>query len=135
MRRLALIALLLVTTPLAADTESEIRAALDYFAEVWNVDNLDAIEGYYHQDFRFVGENGVVPRQQHIDSLRDVVLAGGDHGRIAYSQVDVRDLGDGHAMAWGKVKLNFEDGSRLDSWFVTVYRKTPFGWKALLTRY
>jgi len=135
MHRFALFLLLLAAPPLSADTESEVRAALDYFAEVWNVDNLDAIDGYYHQDFVFVGNDGVVPRQQHIDGLRDVVLAGGDHGRIGYSQVRVRELGAAHAMAQGRVMLEFDDGSRLESWFVTVYEKTPFGWKALLTRH
>ena len=37
-------------------------------------------------------------------------------------------------MAYGRVALKFRDGSVLESWFTTVYVKTPFGWKALLTR-
>jgi len=40
---------------------------------------------------------------------------------------------DGHALAYGQMRLAFKDGSSIESWFSTVYAKTPFGWKAILT--
>ena len=134
MYRLLVLALLLVVTPLAADTASEIRTALDYYAEVWNDNDLDAIEGYYHQDFVLVSENGVIPRKQRIDGIRNLVSEGGDRGQLTYSRITVEELGDTHAMAYGRVALKFKDASTLESWFTTIYVKTPFGWKALLTR-
>ena len=36
-------------------------------------------------------------------------------------------------VAYGRFQLQFKDGTKLDGWFSTVYVKTPFGWKALLT--
>ena len=134
MQRQIVLALLLVATPLAADTASEIRTALDYYAEVWNEDDLEAIEGYYHQDFVLVTEDGVIPRKQRIDGIRNLVSEGGDRGRLSHAQVNVEELGASHAMAYGRIALQFEDNSTLESWFTTIYVRTPFGWKALLTR-
>ena len=77
----------------------------------------------------------MISREQRLDDFRAIVGAGGDRGELSYSQVSVRELGPGHAMAWGRISLAFDDGSALVSWFSTVYVKTPFGWKALLTNY
>lgn len=126
--------LFLVSFPLAADTGSEIKLALDYYAQVWNENDLDAIEGYYHQDFVQVGDSGTLTRAQQIEAIRNLVSEGGDRGELSYSQVTVKELGDNHALAYGQLALKFKDGSSLDAWFTTVYAKTPFGWKALLTR-
>jgi ketosteroid isomerase-like protein len=129
-----LLVALSLATPLAADTESDIRAALDYYAEVWNENDLDAIEGFYHQDFVLVTNTGVIGRTQQMSGIRNLVSEGGDRGEMTYSAVTVEELGDGHALAYGRAALKFRDDSTLDSWFATVFVKTPFGWKALLTR-
>jgi ketosteroid isomerase-like protein len=134
MHRVLPLILLLAAMPLAADPESEIRSALDYDAEVWNEDDIDAIEGYYHPDFVLVTEKGVINRARQLEGIRNLVRDGGDRGELSYSQVTIEGLGEKHAMAYGRVALKFRDGSELESWFTTVYVKTPFGWKALLTR-
>lgn len=138
MKRISLVltALLLCVPamPLAADTETEIRTALDYFAEVWNENDVDALQGYYHQDFVLVNDTGVLPLGQQIDDLKSIGERGGDRGELTVSNVTVKELGDGYAMAYGLSSLEFKDGSSLGNWFTTVYRKTPFGWKAVLTR-
>ena len=134
MRTLLLIAALILSPSLAADTGQEIRTALEYFAQVWNEDDLDAMQGYYHKDFVLVGNNGAVTRDQHLDNIRALVDDGGDRGELSYSDLVVQELGEGHAMAYGQIHLTFDDGSVLESWFTTVYTNTPFGWKALLTR-
>lgn len=126
--------LLLLSFPLSADTESEISLALDYYAQVWNENDLDAIEGYYHQDFVQVSDSGILTRVQQLESIRNLVSEGGDRGELSYSNVTIRELGENHALAYGQLVLKFKDGSSLDAWFTTVYTKTPFGWKAVLTR-
>ena len=123
-----------VTTPLAADTRSDIVAALDYYAQVWNEGDIDAIRGYYHQDFVMVSDEGAIPMGQQIGHLKEIAEAGEDRGELGYSNVKVKTLGDDHAMAYGRMSLDFKDGSSIKSWFTTVYVKTPFGWKAILTR-
>jgi ketosteroid isomerase-like protein len=125
---------LFLAAPVAADTQTEIRTALDYLAQVWNEKDLDAIAGYYHSDFVMIAETGAVSRQQFLDDIAQIGKRGGDRGQLGFSDVMVRPLGDDHAMAFGQSTMSFEDGSSLQTWFTTVYVKTPFGWKALLTR-
>lgn len=131
---LALLVLAVFATAAVADTEREIRVALDYYADVWNENDVDALQGYYHQDFVLVNDSGVLPLGQQIDDLKSIGQRGGDRGELSVGNVTVAELGDEHAMAYGLLSLQFEDGSAIDSWFTTVYRKTPFGWKAILTR-
>ena len=99
--RILLIALILFTLPVQADTESEIRSALDYFAEVWNEGDLETVRSYYHSDFVVIEEDGVVPRNQRISDLDSFAKAGQDRGVLAHAQVQVKSLGVDHALAWG----------------------------------
>ena len=137
MRSIALIAPLVIWFCCAesarADTEAEIKAALDYYAEVWNEGDLETIRGYYHADFMLVTPQGPVSLAQRNADIESITRSGEDRGELSYSGVTVRPLGDGHALAWGELRLAFKDGSSIDSWFSTVYKKTPFGWKAILT--
>lgn len=134
MYRLTLIALLLISAPLVASTESDIETALDYYAEVWNEKDMEAINSYYHSDFILVSDTGVLSRQQWIDDITSVGARGGDRGELSHTAIKVKELGDDHAIAYGKGTLRFKDGSSIENWFTTVYKKTPFGWKAILTR-
>ena len=104
MSRSIFLALLLFAGPVHADTESDIRAALDYFAETWNSGDLEAIRGFYHPDFVLVNRSGVIPLGQRIDDLEDIARTGEDR----------------------------RDGSAIEEWFTSVYVKTPFGWKVIL---
>ena len=119
--------------PLQADASADISLALDYFAEVWTEGDLDTLRGYYHPDFVLVTGEGAVALGQRIDDLETIAEAGEDRGELSYSGVEIKPLGEDHAMAYGRLSLKFKDGSALDGWFSTVYVKTPFGWKALLT--
>ncbi len=134
MKCLLCIALLIVPISLAADTESDIETALNYYAKVWNEYDMEAISSYYHSDFVHVSNSGVIPRQRLIDDIASIGSRGGDRGQLRYSSIEVKALSDDHAVAYGKGTLNFKDGSSIETWFTTVYQKTPFGWKAILTR-
>ena len=65
--------------------------------------------------------------------IESIAQSEGDRGELTYSRVEVRALGDGHALAYGMRRLAFKDGSSMETWFSTVYADTPFGWKAILT--
>ena len=124
---------LLIASTAIADTETEISTALDYFAEIWNEGDLDAIRGYYHPDFVLVTDAGSIALGQRIDDLKAIAQAGEDRGVLDYSDVRVKALEEKHALAYGELQLKFKDGSAINAWFTTVYVKTPFGWKAILT--
>lgn len=134
MKKCLILVLLLISAPLAADTKSEITTALDYFSQIWNENDIEAIQGYYHSDFVLVNDDGTVTREEQIANIRNLVNDGGDRGELITSNVTVKELGETHAVAYGHLVLKFKDGSSLGSWFSTIYVKTPFGWKALLTR-
>ena len=133
-RTLLLSILMLFSAPLIADTENEITILLDYYAEMWNTGDTDFITSYFHPEFVLVSDDGTTTRAQHVSSIRTIGQNGGDRGELDYSGIRVKNLDDSHAVAYGKATLKFEDGSSIESWFSTVYEKTPFGWKALLTR-
>ncbi len=120
-------------TSLHADTRNDILTALDYYAEMWNTGDIDAIAGYYHQDFVLVNAEGSIPAGRRLDGLRTIAQAGEDRGELSYSSVTVKPLGKDHALAYGELNLAFKDGSAIKTWFTTVYVQTPFGWKAILT--
>jgi len=133
MKKLIFAALLLLAGPLYADTKAEITSALDYFAEVWNEGDLESVRSYYHTDFVLVTDHGIIPLRQRLADFESVTQEGKDHGELSTSQVTVKELGEKHAMAYGHSILKFKDGSSFETWFSTVYVKTPFGWKAILT--
>jgi len=129
-----LVSLVLLAGAVNADTKTEITTALDYYSEVWNEGDLEAIRGYYHPSFVLITRNGPIPLQERLEDLRTVMQEGQDRGELETSQVIVKELGEKYAMAYGYSSLTFKDGSALNTWFTTVYEKTPFGWKALLTQ-
>ena len=132
-RFMILLCFLLLACSLPADTGTDISTALDYYAEVWNEGDLETIRAYYDADFVLVSNRGVESLAQRIGDIEILFHGGGDRGELSYSGVSVVPLADNLAMAYGKARLAFKDGSSIESWFSTVYRKTPFGWKALLT--
>ncbi len=133
MIRLLFVVLLMSAGAVNADTETEIRSALDYFVETWNEGNLETIRGYYHPDFVLITDQGSIPLAQRIEDMETIAQAGEDKGELEHGQVVIKALGDKHALAYGELRLKFKDGSALNSWFSTVYVNTPFGWKAILT--
>jgi ketosteroid isomerase-like protein len=117
----------------AADTSAEIKSALDYYAEAWNEGDLELIRSYYHPDFVLVTSSGTHTLAQRLGEIEDTIKPGEDRGVLSHSEVTITEIEKDHAMAYGRFQLQFKDGTRLDGWFSTVYVKTPFGWKALLT--
>ena len=118
---------------LLADAEREISTALEYYAEVWNEGDFEMIRAYYHPDFMLVTAQGAVPLAERLEDMNALSRSGEDRGDLSYSDTRIQPLGDSHALAYGRVRLAFKDGSAIESWFSTVYVKTPFGWKAILT--
>ena len=128
-----LICSLMFAGPSAADTREEITTAIDYYAEMWNDAEFEALRGYYDPAFMQINPQGVETLAQRFDDIKALSGAGGDLGELSYNGITVKPLGDAHALAYGQLRLQFKDGSSIETWFSTVYRKTPFGWKAILT--
>ena len=125
--------LLLSADSVTADPETEIDGVLDYFAEMWNEGDLNAVRSYYHRDFVLVTSEGTLSMGQRLDDLEAIMEPGKDHGELNFSELKVKPIGKEHAMAYGRSSLKFSDGTEFSTYFSTVYIKTPFGWKAILT--
>jgi len=124
---------LLFASTAAADTETEIEAVLNYFAEMWNEGDLNAVRSYYHRDFVLITSDGVLSAEQRLGDLEAIMEPGKDHGILGFSEVRVNTLGKERAMAYGRSRLRFGDETDVSTYFSTVFVKTPFGWKAILT--
>ena len=117
----------------AADPKTEIESVMDYFAEMWDEGDLNAVRSYYHRDFVLVTSDGTISMEQRLDDLETIMESGKDHGDLNFSELEVKPLGKEYAMAYGRSSLKFKDGTEFSTYFSTVYVKTPFGWKAILT--
>ena len=133
-RLVAIFLLLFLAGPVNADTKDEVLAVLDYYADMWNQGDVDALLGYYHQDFVNITDKGIVKRAQLIDDIGEIAQSGEKRSKLDFLELEVRSLGDDNAVAYGISSLQFDDGSSIANWFSTIYVKTPFGWKAVLTR-
>ena len=133
LRLTTLLFLFLLSGLALADTREEIITALDYYAEIWNEGEFEALRGYYDPGFVQITARGVESLAQRFEDINALSAAAGDQGELSYESITVKSLGDQHALAHGQLRLQFKDGSSIDTWFSTVYAKTPFGWKAILT--
>ena len=133
LRAVFLTGFLLFAGTTAANTETDIKAVLDYFAEMWNEGDLNAVRGYYHSDFVLVTSEGVLSMEQRLGDLEAIMEPGKDHGELGFSEIRVTPLGKERAMAYGRSSLKFKDKTEVSTYFSTIYVKTPFGWKAILT--
>ena len=131
--RVVFLSLLLFSGPALGDLESEITTSLDYFEELWRERDLESIRGYFHPDFVLISSSGILNRAERIEDLKVIMEPGKDQGDLEFFEVQVRSLGDGHALTWGRSKLAFKDGTELVNLFSSVYVNTPFGWKLLMT--
>lgn len=128
-----LMTLLLFSGHALADLESEITTSLDYFEELWRERDLESIRGYFHSDFVLISSSGILNRGERIEDLKVIMEPGTDQGELDFFEIQVRPLGDEYALAWGRSKLAFKDGTELVNLFSSVYVNTPFGWKLLMT--
>lgn len=133
--RLALISGLMLcpAASMAADNETEIRQMLGYFADQWNEGESLSVKSHFHNSFVLVSSDGVQTKEQRLEEIDVIMASDKDRGELSLTIDQVEMLGDEHAMAYGRSKLKFSDGTELGSTFSSVYIKTPFGWKVILT--
>lgn len=117
----------------ASEVQTEIKQMLNFFAEEWNEGDLESIRGRFHRDFILVTSDGIRNRQQRLDELGDVIAIGKDRGVLSFSEIEVKPLKEDYAVAYGRSRLKFKDGTELGSMFSSIYVNTPFGWKVILT--
>ena len=127
----ALLLALCLATP-----DADVRAVLDRQVEAWNRGDIEAFMTTYldSPDLTFSGKDGVtrgyrpvLERYRQRYSTREAM------GRLAFSEIELRMLGEDAALVLGKFQLtrSLAGGGDSSGRFTLVLRRTPDGWKII----
>jgi uncharacterized protein (TIGR02246 family) len=149
MRTLRLIALAATLSPLvglaqatdqlytATHQQLDVAKALLAQQAAWNRADLEAYLNFYKDapDTQAVLASPVRGMQSIRNAFSVNFPRAETMGTLDESEVDVRALGDGHALATGHYHLtrNKKGGGDADGSFVDVFEKTPTGWKIIFS--
>ena len=128
--------LLLSLAPLISAQEPEIRALLKDSETAWNRGDLAAFASYYEDspETTFIGREVVRGGTKAIlDRYRRAYPTAEAMGTLTFSEIAVRPLAKGVALATGKfsLKRTAAGGGDASGRFTLILRQTPAGWKII----
>lgn len=128
--------LLLCVALWAQDAERPVRRVLADQTSAWNRGDIGAfMQGYEDApETTFVGKEVTRGYRRVLDRYRVRYPTKEKMGTLAFSDLEVRPLGENHAVAIGRfhLKRRTADGGDADGIFTLVFRKTRNGWKIIL---
>jgi uncharacterized protein (TIGR02246 family) len=140
-RRLLLVPIILVASacvhvnvqPSPAAAESEIRSRLDSTALGWNRGDLATYLAAYTPDASEMLTDGVAHGRDRIEETmkQGFWRTGRPIQQLHYEHVEVRMLGDDHALVTGQFVLTGADRPPRTGWFTTVWARTNDGWRMI----
>jgi uncharacterized protein (TIGR02246 family) len=127
---------LICWTPLLFAQSADIRAMLQNSEATWNHGDLVAFVADYEDSpgTTFIGNEvvhggreAILGRYRRRYSNREAM------GRLTFSEIEVRTLAPGVALAYGKYELKraASGGGDAAGRFTLILRKTPAGWKII----
>ena len=127
-----LLAFLLASSALlAASPDAAIRAVLDDQVTAWNRGDVAVfMRGYADSaDTIFIGEQITKGWQPVLERYRKAYPTPEKMGRLAFSDIEIRPLGDSHALVIGRYHLTRApaDGGNADGIFSLVFQRTSGG--------
>jgi uncharacterized protein (TIGR02246 family) len=130
------ILLLLCCAPLLAAQTAGVEKVLKDSEVAWNRGDLVAFASYYEDspDTTFIGREVVRGGTQAIlDRYRRAYPTLEAMGTLTFSEIVVRPLADGLALATGKfsLKRTAAGGGDASGRFTLVLKRTPAGWKII----
>jgi len=128
--------LLLYCAPLLVAQGDEVRKLLKDSEAAWNRGDLVAFASHYDDspDTTFIGRevthggpDAIVARYRRGYPTREAM------GTLTFSEIVVRPLGEGFALAHGRFALQrtVAGGGDATGRFTLILRKTPTGWKII----
>ncbi len=128
--------LVLGLAPLLFAQDSAVRKVLSDSETAWNRGDLPAFAAFYDDSPQttFVGREVTRGGTQAIlDRYRRGYPTREKMGTLTFSEIEVRPLGSGYALAIGKfaLKRTPEGGGDASGRFTLVLRKTASGWKII----
>jgi uncharacterized protein (TIGR02246 family) len=119
---------------LFADTKSEITALLERQDQAWNRGDLDGFLQPYDDSGKlvFIGSTGAIRNRGQLKEKyeKKYKVGGADFGKLTFSELQVEDLGDGIARAWGRWQVEQND-TKASGWFSLILMKTAEGWRII----
>jgi uncharacterized protein (TIGR02246 family) len=121
----------LAVTP--ASDVAAIRAVFDTTAAGWNRGDLSAYLFAYAPSATAMGRTGLVHGPNGIgDQMRAGFWKAGRPDQIlAYDHLEIRPLGQDHALATGQYILSGAGKPDRTGWFTTIWERTPAGWRMI----
>ena len=127
-------ALLVAAVAVGFAQGDEIRKLLQDSEKAWNRGDLVTFASLYDEKATFIGRevthggpDAIIARYKRSYPNREAM------GTLTFSEVDVRPLGDGYALANGKWSLKRAPtgGGDASGRFTLVLRKMPAGWRII----
>ena len=117
----------------ANDASTTIPVALKASADAWNNADLAGHIRPYADAATFMGNNGPIQGRERVgESLsRSFWRDGKPKQQLSFDHIDVRPLGDRHALVTGHFLLSGGGEADRSGWFSLTWEKTDAGWKIL----
>jgi uncharacterized protein (TIGR02246 family) len=122
-----------VSGPAPENDAAAIRAVLDSTAAGWNRGDLSRYLWAYVDSATAMGANGPERGVGAIEGQmrRGFWRTGRPVQTLHYEHVEVRMLGDQHALVTGQYVLTGGGQPQRTGWFTTVWMRTPAGWRMM----
>lgn len=115
------------------DAATVIPAALMASADAWNKADLPGHIGLYTDNATFMGANGPIQGRERVgESLaRSFWRDGKPKQTLSFDRIDVRPLGDRHALSTGHFVLSGGGEAERSGWFSLTWEKSGAGWRVI----
>jgi uncharacterized protein (TIGR02246 family) len=113
------------------DATTAIPVALTKSAEAWNNADLAGHIRPYATDATFMGGSGPIRGRDRVgDALtRSFWRDGKPKQKLSFDSIEVRALGDGHALSTGHFVLSGGGEGDRRGWFSLTWERTAAGWQ------
>jgi uncharacterized protein (TIGR02246 family) len=127
-------ALLFAAMVVAFAQGDEVRKLLKDSEDAWNRGDLMTFASFYDENATFIGRDvthggpdAIVARYRRGYPTREAM------GTLTFSEIEVRSLSEGYALAHGKylLKRTAAGGGDATGRFTLVLRQTPAGWRII----
>jgi ketosteroid isomerase-like protein len=115
------------------DASTAIPVALTASADAWNNADLAGHIRPYADSATFMGNNGPIQGRERVgESLsRSFWREGKPKQQLSFDRIDVRPLGERHALVTGHFLLSGGGEADRSGWFSLTWEKTEAGWQIL----
>ena len=134
MTRVALLAVIALAPVVLADDAADIKKVLDAQVAAWNKGDLPGfMAGYWNsKDLTFVSGKDVTRGwQETLDRYKKRYQADGkEMGKLAFSDLEVRELAPGVALVTGRWELTLSKET-VGGRYTLVFKKLADGWRII----